>query len=105
MAFLYVSSFNTGSIKQYDGTSGAYVTDYVQPGDGGLTNPTGLIFDAAGNLYVADSANNNVLLFNPGGLFNKVFATGNGLSKPQGLAFDANGLLYIANVGGSNILT
>jgi DNA-binding beta-propeller fold protein YncE len=48
-----------------------------------------MAFDSAGNLYVANQANNTVQRFTPGGA-GSVFVN-SGLSNPQGLAFDLTG--------------
>ncbi len=67
----------------------------------GITTPTGLAFDASGNLYVADygtGANGTtVTKIAPGGGTGAVWGTG--LSGPNGLAFDASGVLYVSNAG------
>ncbi len=61
--------------------------------------PTGMAYDASGNLYVANNAN-------PGGIA-KIDTSGNittflssGLSYPQGMTY-ANGYLYVANWTGT----
>lgn len=85
-------------------------------GDGGpatgaqFNGPTGVAVDAAGNLYVADTANNCVRKVTSGGTITTVAgngnqgyggdggaATGATLNGPQGLALDASGNLYIAD--------
>lgn len=50
---LYVSSEGAGSIKRYDGVTGAYISDFVTAGLGGLGNPQGITFGPDGNLYVS----------------------------------------------------
>jgi DNA-binding beta-propeller fold protein YncE len=50
---LYVLSRVTNSVKRYDGTTGAYLGDFVASGSGGLDHPTALTFGPDGNLYVA----------------------------------------------------
>ena len=50
-----------------------------------MNGPSGLVFDASGNLYVANSGGNTVERFTPGGAAS-VFAS-TGLSGPSGLAF------------------
>ncbi len=87
-------------------------------GDGGpaaaarLSNPSAVVLDAAGNLYIADTGNNRVRKVTPQGLVT-TFA-GNGLldklgdggpateaalKEPRGVAVDAVGNLYIADTG------
>ena len=66
----------------------------------GWNRPTGLVFDKAGNLYVAD--NNTILKFTPAG-GGSVFAS-SGLNVPVGLAFDSAGNLFAANAGSNTIV-
>jgi len=72
-------------------------------GDGGpatnaqLANPMALAFDAAGNLYIADSFGRNVRKVSNG----VITTVASGVS-PQGIAVDAAGYLYIATF--NNIL-
>jgi sugar lactone lactonase YvrE len=103
-------------------------TNYAPPnlagykGDGGpanlamLNNPTGIAFDAAGDLYIADYKNNVVRKVSTMGIISTVvgnnalgagFSGDNGpataaqLNQPSGLAFDKNGNLYIVDNGNS----
>ena len=51
---LLVASRANGRVLRYDGTTGAYVGDFVSAGSGGLESPIGLTFGPDGNLYVAN---------------------------------------------------
>jgi hypothetical protein len=72
--------------------------------------PTALAFDAAGNLYVADSANNQVLVFSTAGAnavqvnaatISLPAISGMPLGSPSALAIDSNGTVYVAENGDS----
>jgi sugar lactone lactonase YvrE len=85
-------------------------------GDGGpanaaqLNRPTGLAFDGAGTLYIADFANNRIRHVTAAGTIETVVGTGdpgyNGdgiaavsaaLNQPTDMAFDAAGNLFVAD--------
>ena len=87
----------------------------------GMNEPRGLLFDPAGNLYVADTGNHRVLRFpaaslvNNGAPANAVFgesdfvsiappATIERLTTPTGLAFDALGHLWVADLGKNRVV-
>jgi len=66
----------------------------------GFDEPTGLAFDAAGNLYVASDGDGTVEEVSPAG---NVINTFSGFDDPQALAFDAAGNLYVANEGNNTV--
>ncbi len=85
-------------------------------GDGGpataaqLNSPIGLAFDAAGNLYIADSFNQRIRKVDLSGIITTVAggqqsgsigdggpATSASLFGPSGVAFDSRGFLYITD--------
>lgn len=69
----------------------------IAPGQG----PTGMAFDASGNLYVSNQIGGNVRRFGPDGTDLGNFVAG--VSMPWGLAFDASGHLYVAIRGASEV--
>ncbi len=69
--------------------------------------PTYLAVDPKGNLYVTDTLNSRVQMFDPDGKYVKSFGQrGNAwgmFDKPKGVALDSFGNLYVADSGWSNI--
>ena len=81
-----------------------------------LMRPWGVAFDAAGNLYIADTDDNLILQVSPVGILSTVAGTGdqgysgdNGSAKsavldsPAGVAVDAAGNIYIADTHNNRI--
>jgi len=90
---LFVGQYSNNTIVSFDTTASLPTpTTFATTG---LDQPYFLAFDAAGNLYAANSLSNTIERFTPGGV-GSVFASA-GLSYPVGLAFDAAGNLYVAN--------
>jgi sugar lactone lactonase YvrE len=91
-------------------------------GDGGpaaraqLRNPSDVLIDGSGNIFIADSNNNKVRKITPAGVISTAAGTGtrgfvgdNGpataaqLAVPNGLAVDASGILYITDQGNQRV--
>jgi uncharacterized protein (TIGR03437 family) len=112
-----------GTVTLIAGTSRAGFS-----GDGGLAvnaqlnAPQGIAFDAANNIYIADSRNNRVRQVNPSGIITTfagtgVISPGGGpsaygdggpavsaqLHLPMGVAVDTSGNVYIADTGDNTI--
>jgi uncharacterized protein (TIGR03437 family) len=85
-------------------------------GDGGaatgalLDSPTGLVFDAAGNLYIVDTGNNRIRKVGTDGNISTFAGSGGtafsgdggpaasaGMNKPQGIAIDNAGNLFVSD--------
>ncbi len=72
---LYVANYGISSIKTFDLTTGNALPDFADTNDG-LLNPVGIAFDDAGNLFVANAGNNNVMKFTAahvGSTFSSIF--------------------------------
>ena len=104
---------SSGIISTYAGDhslGGTYSGDGGPATSAGLDNPTGIVFDSLGNLYIADEANNRVRKVDTTGKITTYAGTGTAgysgdgglatkaeLDLPYGLAIDAANNLYIAD--------
>jgi NHL repeat len=68
----------------------------------GTLLPSGVAFDKAGNLFVADSLLSRIVKLTPAGV--QTTFLGSGLSSPRGIAFGPDGNLYVANSGTNSVL-
>jgi uncharacterized protein (TIGR03663 family) len=81
--------------------------DPVSSGPFGLWGPRGIAVDAQGRVFVADTGNKRVVIYDADGNFITQFG-GGGLSpgqleEPVGLAFDSQGNLYVADTWNQRI--
>ena len=81
------------------GPDGTYLRTYGKPTD--FNFPNGVAVDAGGNVYVADSDNGRLVVFDAGG--NQVGIVGRGagagnLGLPRGIAIDDSGRVYVADL-------
>jgi len=106
-------------IGQHDFSSN--LQTWLNPSRDGLNNPSQVLFDPSGNLWVVDSGNSRVLEFQPpfsdgmnasvvigSGTFTRVdnATTGKGASlcSPAGAAFDSFGDLWVSDSGNERVL-
>ncbi len=94
----YVSNFADSTIERFDLATGADLGVFASSG---LSQPTGLAFDTAGNLFVANAGNNTINKITPSGVVS--FFANTGGSSPYALAFDSTGNLYVANARNNSI--
>jgi DNA-binding beta-propeller fold protein YncE len=103
---LYVShnggqgaSNGSGSVDRYDGTTGQFIDSVVT----NITQPTGLLFDSAGNLYVSCYGDSTIVRFDGTNATIFVAAGSGGLYAPSGLVFGPDGNLYVVDLLGSAV--
>ena len=107
--FLYVADAEQDQVIVYDadppykllrriGTAGKQHT-LTTPGD--FSKPTFLAVDADGNLFVSDTWNNRVEVFDADGKFVRTFGkAGDGpgyFARPKGIAIDSDGHVWVAD--------
>src|SRR6266571_2697869 len=103
-----------GSITIYAGsaTGNATPTATVGGGNTGLSNPWGIVTDAAGRLYVTNSYcsgdTGRITVYAAGATGNAppvatIAGSNTGLSVPTGIALDATGRLFVANSFGNSV--
>ncbi len=125
---LYVADAGNNRVRRVDAGSGIITTvagngSALFAGDGGpatlasLNLPTGVTFDANGNLYIADLGNNRIrrveaatgTITTIAGTASTIFdgdgvaATSAGLSGPASLAFNSSGNLIFSEVGDGRV--
>ncbi len=106
--FLYVSDVAQDQILVYDadtfkllrrmGTGGKNHT-LTTPGD--FAKPSGVAVDKDGNLYVADTLNDRIEVFDADGVFIRTWGkNGDGpgyFARPKGVAIDSDGHVWVAD--------
>ena len=105
---LYVSDVELDQVLVYDadtlklkrkiGTTG-HKHELTSPGD--FAKPTGVAVDQEGDLYVADTLNNRIEVFDADGKFISTFGkAGDGpgyFARPKGVAVDGDGHIWVAD--------
>ena len=111
---LFYPAGSTSPTRVYGQTSFATNSSGVSASE--LYYPQGIAVDSSGNLWVADSYNNRVLMYAPGnttaalvlgqtGFASRVSATtSTGLNYPTGVAVDQFGSLYVADFNNNRVL-
>ncbi len=103
-ADLLVADSVHNSIKRFDGVTGAYKSDFVTAGSGGLSAPFGITYGSDGSLYVASDPTRQILKYNgQTGAFVGVFATLPSVNNPGHIAFGPDGNMYVSEWNGKSV--
>jgi len=105
---LYVSDVELDQVLVYDADTfklkrkiGATGHNHELTSPGDFSKPTGLAVDQEGNLYVADTLNNRIEIFDADGKFISTFGkAGDGpgyFARPKGVAIDGDGHIWVAD--------
>ena len=95
---IYVSDLKQNSILVFHET-GEYRGRFGGTGTqkGRLSRPTGIAIDHFGRLFVCESANHRISVFNTSSEFLECFSAGQSMVNPCALTVDADGFVYIAS--------
>ncbi|MEZ6059075.1 MAG: cadherin-like domain-containing protein [Planctomycetaceae bacterium] len=94
---LYVADYGAGKIVRFNGTTGAWIDDFVASG---LSSPLGLQFGPDGKLYVANRGSAGVLRYDGiTGALDTGFVVGS-ISGAEDLTFGSDGNIYVGSTSG-----
>lgn len=97
---LLVSSRSTNSVKRYNGQTGAYIDDFIEPNAGGLNTPQEVLVGPDGHLLVDGRFTDHVLKFHRRtGEFLGRFSSGYTLDEPTKMSYGPDGDLYVSQWG------
>jgi hypothetical protein len=105
---IFVSDAYNNNVQVFD-LNGGYLGQFGSAGSGNgqLSGPLGIAFDAFGNIWVAEGINNRVQEFSSSGNYLGQFGStgsGNGqLSEPIGIVFDATGNIWVGDGNNARI--
>ncbi|MGI0087088.1 MAG: 6-bladed beta-propeller, partial [Nitrosotalea sp.] len=105
----YVSDRVKNNVYEFNSITGSLINTFPNTNSSGITFniPYGIGFDFPGNLHIADSGNDRVVVLSSTGQLVTQFGflgSGNGqFNTPSGLAIDASGNIYVADTGNNRV--
>lgn len=94
---VFVSNFINGDVERFNLNDGSFIETFVRSGNGGLTNPTALLFLESGELLVSSYSTDSVKRYSTDGEYIDDVITD--LFEPEGLAIGLDGNLYAGSYG------
>ena len=82
------------------------ITPYANNSSGFINTPEGIVFDSVGNLYIANSGNNNILKVDTTNILASnvsVFASSLLFNNPIDITIDTAGNFYVTNLGNNTV--
>ncbi len=98
---LYVSSFGLGKVSKFNGTTGAFISDFVPAGFGGLGGPLDNRFEPNGDFLVSSFNTGTVKRYSSTGAYLGDFVSVGGAT--QGIEVGPDGNLYVGDYQNSMI--
>ena len=99
---VYLTEFLAGRVQKYDGSDWSVLVS-----DADLSHPSGIAVGAAGRIYVCDTENHRIQVFDSdGNLVTRWGSYGTGLGqfrRPMGIAIHPNGDIYVADTDNHRI--
>ncbi len=109
----YVLKASAAALAGSDGSApygAAYSNAFGTPGTaaGQFNHPADVAYDAQGNLWVVDKANNRIEQFTESGGSPKAFgslgSTGGKLNSPSGIVVDSSGNVWVTDTGNTRVV-
>jgi sugar lactone lactonase YvrE len=106
---LLVDSGEDNDALRYDGHTGAFINVFMQPNDGGVFIPTGMLLSPdRTHFFAASNATNKIIRWDydgAGGISNPTtFVSDPDMNGPAGMVFGPDGNLYVSSLNNSKIL-
>lgn len=106
---ILISSSQSNSIKRYDGSTGAYIDNFIDGAAVNMQNLQEVIYAPDGNLLVsafAGTGQANIVKFNgQTGAFISVFSSGYTLNQATKMVIGPDSLLYVSQWNGAKVVT
>lgn len=107
---VYVTDFGLDTVRKFDpsgkllmtlGKKGVHAGDDVEKGEGEFNQPSGLWISSSGKIFVADTFNHRIQVFDAKGKFLKIWA--HSFFGPRDVVGDNNGRVYVVDTGNHKV--